>query len=111
MSFIDWNLVLEFVKALAGPTATLLAAIVVAILGVRTFRRQKRLERRLEWYERTHRRIGEMRNAFMEPYGDAIQNPSRQEKLSIEEVKRLDALIGRLSGRLINDLALAELYS
>jgi hypothetical protein len=47
----DWQLVLEFVKALAAPTAAVIAVVTAARLALRSFRYQKLLERRLDWYE------------------------------------------------------------
>lgn len=61
---IDWNLLLEYVTVLAAPTATVIGAVLVSSLGLRTFRRQKTLERRLDWYHRMHRLLGETGNAF-----------------------------------------------
>jgi hypothetical protein len=46
-----WHLVLEFVKALAGPTAAVLAVWIASSRALRGFRVQKALERRLDWYE------------------------------------------------------------
>lgn len=45
-----WHLVLEFVKALAGPAAAVLAVWVASVRAVHGFRAQKLIERRLDWY-------------------------------------------------------------
>jgi hypothetical protein len=47
----EWKLVLEFVKALAAPTAAVVAVVTAARMAVRGFRAQKLLDRRLDWYE------------------------------------------------------------
>lgn len=47
---IDWQLVLDFAKVLAAP----LAAIAIAILGLSSYRGQKRVDRRIEWYQQLH---------------------------------------------------------
>ena len=54
---IDWPLLLQFVKALAGPAATVVAVGLVSSQALRTFRGQKTIERRLDWYERLLRQI------------------------------------------------------
>ena len=47
---IDWQLVLEFAKVLAAP----LGAIAIAAIGLRTYRVQKSVDRRSEWYQQLH---------------------------------------------------------
>jgi len=54
---IDWRLVLAFTKALAGPLATLVGAYVVSAMALRTFRGQKTIEKRVEWYERLYKQL------------------------------------------------------
>ncbi len=51
MCGIDWALVLEFAKAFAAPTAGVASVLLVSVLGVRTFKSQKAIERRLLWYD------------------------------------------------------------
>lgn len=63
---VDWPLVLEFLKVLASPAATLTAAFLVAHFAVRTFRRQKALERRLDWHERAVRLLSKTADLAME---------------------------------------------
>lgn len=53
MCAIDWGLVLEWFKALWPPVA-LMAGVGV---GVRTYRWQRRFDRRIEWYIGTHATI------------------------------------------------------
>jgi len=48
---VNWPLILEFVKALAAPTAAVVAVIVASKRAVEAFRAQKLIERRLTWYE------------------------------------------------------------
>lgn len=50
---MNWPLILEFTRALAGP----LAAVIAAFFAVRAFRYQKLLERRLEWYAQAGRAL------------------------------------------------------
>lgn len=50
---MNWPLILEFTKALAGPVA----AVIAALFAVRAFRYQKLLERRLEWYAQAARAL------------------------------------------------------
>jgi hypothetical protein len=57
MRTIDWQLVLEFLKALAGPIATVTAVLIAAKLALRTFLGQKAIERRLEWFGRLHHQV------------------------------------------------------
>ena len=64
MCSVDWAMVLEFVKALAGPTATVIAVFLVSFLGVRTFRMQKALDRRLDWYERAYSLLDETEDFY-----------------------------------------------
>jgi hypothetical protein len=52
---IDWKLVLEFVKVLAVPLATVAVAFIVSSLGIRAFKKQKALEHRIHWYEESYR--------------------------------------------------------
>lgn len=61
---VDWPLALDFVKVLASPTATVVSVILVAWFGVRTFRSQKALERRLEWYQDMHALLVQTADAF-----------------------------------------------
>ena len=74
MGAIDWPLVLEFTKVLAAP----LAAIIVARQAIKSFRHQKRIERRLEWYERIHRKLGMVGRSFAR--AGAIQDAKRIER-------------------------------
>lgn len=55
MRNIDWHLLLDFAKVAYGPTATLVGIYVAARLGVRAFKKQKALERRLDWFEKSYR--------------------------------------------------------
>ena len=57
MCAIDWHLVLEFVKALAGPIATVVAALIAVRFALRIFLGQKTIERRLEWFTRLYSEI------------------------------------------------------
>lgn len=61
---IDWLLVLEFVKALAGPVATVTAAVLVARFAITNFRAQKLIERRLDWHEQVHRALYATSDAY-----------------------------------------------
>jgi hypothetical protein len=58
---MDWLLVLEFAKALSP----VVAALVVAFVGLHAFRRQKRIERRLDWYGQMHQALGRASNAYV----------------------------------------------
>ena len=64
MSTVNWPLVLEFTKTLAGPVATVAVALIVSALGFRSFRRQKALERRLGWYEEAYEHLDRAAKAF-----------------------------------------------
>jgi hypothetical protein len=65
MCAVDWQLVLDYVKALAGPLATLIGAIVVTRLALANFRSQKAIERRLDWHERMHRSLHATADLYM----------------------------------------------
>jgi hypothetical protein len=57
---IDWHLLLDFVKALAPPVAAVTGVWLAGQLAVRGFRRQKMIERRLNWYDEVLERLEEM---------------------------------------------------
>lgn len=54
---MTWLLALEFTKVLAAPLAAIIGVAMTAALALNNFRRQKRVERQLDWYERMHRAI------------------------------------------------------
>ena len=76
-------MLLEITKAFAGPVATVLAVFLVSVLGLRAFRAQKALERRLEWYERAYALLDETAEFYS-------QWPSYAESQSPEAKARLD---------------------
>lgn len=61
---VNWPLVLEFVKALAAPTAAVIVAWTAAKLAIRGFRSQKLIERRLDWHESMFERLQRTATAF-----------------------------------------------
>jgi hypothetical protein len=61
MCSVDWVLLLEYIKALAPP----LTAGVVAVVGFKSWRKQKALERRLDWHERIHPVLGEVVKGYL----------------------------------------------
>lgn len=61
---VNWQIALEYIKVLVAPIATLVGVVVVSFLGLRTFRRQKAIERRLEWYQQMHRLLGRVSTAY-----------------------------------------------
>lgn len=64
MCVINWPLLLEFVKALAAPVAGVASVVLVSYLGVGAFKRQKAVERRLEWYDQAYCLLGRTGKAF-----------------------------------------------
>jgi hypothetical protein len=79
MITIDWLLILEFSKVLAGPAA----AVAVVYLGLRNFTRQKTLERRLEWCERAVRELQNLQRVtarFLGPIPSAKKPPDNEWK-------------------------------
>lgn len=74
---VDWQLVLEFAKVLAAP----LAAIIVARQAISSFRKQKLIERRLDWYGSIHRKLGAVGRAFARAGGinDAKQREREED--------------------------------
>lgn len=52
-------------KALAAPTAALIGITTAAVLAVRGFRAQKRIERRLKWYDEVLDAIDQVRTAYL----------------------------------------------
>lgn len=57
-------MILEYLKVLAGPLATIVAAMLVTGQAVRTYRKQKVFDRRLDWFEETHRLLGRTADTF-----------------------------------------------
>src|SRR5690348_1224407 len=104
MCTVNWGLVLEFVKAFAGPIATLGSATLVAIVGSNAYRRQKRFERRVEWYERMFRQLGISTDAFLE-MSAAIK---RQDA---EGARKFGPQVGEENSKLTSLCAEALLYA
>lgn len=61
---VNWPLVLEFLTEIPKAFAAPLTAVVVAWFAVRGFRRQKAIERRVDWYEKMHRSLAGTANAY-----------------------------------------------
>lgn len=84
-----WHIALEYVKALAGPLATLAGAVLISVLGLRTFRRQKAIEHRLEWYQHMHRLLGRVSIAYGHAALAAKGNDTQRGKQRQDEALRL----------------------
>ena len=76
MCALDWQQVLEFLKAVAAPAATLGAVVLVARYAISTFRAQKLIERRLDWHEKVHRSLHSTSDAYARAaYATRINDP------------------------------------
>ena len=62
---LQHDAVLPYVQALAGPAAALASVWLVAARGLASFRRQKAIERRLDWYESVYRLLGRTGNVYL----------------------------------------------
>jgi len=94
---VDWPLILEYVKVLASPVATLGAVYLVARVGVDTFRRQKTIERRLDWYEQIHRKLGQTAYMYVQAaHNMAAKGPDAQKRID-EATKSADELSALVS--------------
>lgn len=60
----NWPLILEYAKVLAAPLGNLITASVIVWLGLRAFRKQKAIERRLDWYQAMHRHLGDLATTY-----------------------------------------------
>ena len=100
---IDWHLVLAFVKVLVPPTAAVVGAVLVSMLGVKAFRRQKAFERRLTWCEDTYVLLDRTPLAMVTAahYADQATEPGKERLRAAMEV----------SGQLVNVLSLSWLFS
>ena len=85
---INWTTVLEFAKVLAAPCA----AIVVARLAVSSFRRQKAIERRIDWYEKMHRLLGQTGVAFSLAVQISDAQREKRYEFANESLKELSTL-------------------
>jgi hypothetical protein len=95
---IDWVLILEYVKALAAPIATVGAVVLVARLAVNTFRDQKAIERRLTWYEGMHHLLGETADAFAIATHPSSSVDVDRARTRIARVNEIATKLGLLSG-------------
>lgn len=85
-----WHLVVEFVKALAGPVAAVLAVWIASIRAVHGFRAQKLIERRLDWYEKVIKQLDVTARAY-DSLGRDPQRPELRENVE-REIKAMHAL-------------------
>ncbi len=60
----DWGLILEFTRVLAAPVATVITAWIVATLGLRSYRAQRALDRRLTWLDVLHQALSRSADQF-----------------------------------------------
>lgn len=81
MCIVDWQIVLEFVKALGTPAAAVFGIWLASHLAVKGFRKQKTIERRLDWYERIHRDIARLKHAHVRSAlpADSVDEATRKE--------------------------------
>ena len=94
MCNVDWHLVLEFLKVLAAP----LAAVAIAGLGLRSYRAQKRFDRRSEWYQHLHGQLGKTADLFRwAGAAHAAGQPDRAKKRMDEALAASLALSERMS--------------
>lgn len=75
---VDWPLVLEFTKALAGPVATVTSVVLVARFALSKYRTEKVTERRLQWYDAALSKLGEATDVFGKLEG-AIRAGNREQ--------------------------------
>ena len=57
---VDWRLVLEFFKVAAPP----IGAVVIAAIGFKSYRAQKRFDHRTGWYHSLHSQLGKVASLF-----------------------------------------------
>jgi len=84
---MNWQLILEFTKALAGPIATLVGAYLVSRMALRTFRGQKTIEKRVDWYERIYKQLELLNVALTSLASDIEKSNSTQARQSMQGVK------------------------
>lgn len=92
-----WEVGLELAKVVITPIATVAGAFLVAVLGIRGFKHQKIIERRLDWHERLHRAIEGTADSYARAaYANRINATDAGEKWKAanEEAKRLTAIVG-----------------
>ena len=101
---IDWPMVLAFTKATAAPVATIASALIISAFAVRTYRKQKALERRIGWYEATHRILDQVKTHYW------MWNPTPDE-FQKGEGQPIDPNLGQLVAELQSQVETSWLYA